>query len=133
MSSTPTLAAREPDGWWTGHTRYRNYVLFAATGIVLSVVNVLILATVAAADRGAIAWENLLGSLGSPIGLLFSAFLMVATLFFAIRYLRVGAKIPAVRLGPIPAPNMTLVLVGQFVGFITVSIALIVALSGMIV
>ena len=133
MSSTPTLAPREPDGWWTGHTRYRNYVLFAATGMVLSLVNILILAVVAAATSGADAWEQLLGVFGSPIGLLISAFLMVATLFFAIRYLRVGAKIPAVRLGPIPAPNMTLILIGNFAGFVTVTLAVIVALSGIIV
>lgn len=133
MSSTPTLAAREPDGWWTGHPRYRNYVLFAATGIVLSIVNVLILLTVSAAAQGAAAWTRVLGVLGSPLGLLVSAFLLLATLFFAIRYLRVGAKIPVVRLGPIPAPNMTLVLVLQFAGFITVSLAVIVALSGIIV
>ena len=40
---TPVLPARDPDGWWTGHTRYRNYVLFAATGIVLSLVNAVLL------------------------------------------------------------------------------------------
>ena len=133
MSSTPTLAAREPDGWWTGHKRYRNYVLFAATGIVLTVVNILILAGVAAADSGAAAWGRFLGALGSPIGLPVSAFLLFATLFFAIRYLRVGAKIPAVRLGPVPAPNMTLVLVLQFAGFATITLAVIAALSGLIV
>ena len=132
-SPTPTLPSRMPDGWWTGHTRYRNYVLFAATGIVLVADCILVLAGVRALGQGAGAWARFLGALGSPPGLLLVLLLAVGTFFFAIRWLRVGAKIPAVPLGPVPAPGVGLILVLHFAGFVTLSLLVLVLLSGIVV
>ena len=47
--------------------------------------------------------------------------------------LRVGAKIPSVRLGPLPAAGMGLILVMHFAGLVTVSLVLLLILSGVVV
>lgn len=132
-SPTPTLPPRLPDGWWTGHTRYRNYVLFALTGLVLAGVNVLLLAGISALATSVAAWESYLAFLGGPLGVLIVLVLLVGTLFFAVRWLRVGKKIPAMELGPLPAPSMTVVLIANFAGFVTVSLVLLALLSGVVV
>ncbi len=128
-----TLPARPPDGWWREHPGYRSYVLFAATGIALVIVNALLLWAVAALGTSVAAWEAYLAVVGSIPGLVVVAVLLVATLFFALRWLRVGAKIPAVRLGPLPAPSVSVVLVAHYAGFVTITLALLVLLSGVVV
>ena len=127
---TRTAPARMPDGWWTGHPRYRSYVLFAGTGLVLVPVCVVLLLGVQALGNGYDAWLGYQAALASVPGLLLSSVLMIGTLFFAFRWLRVGAKIPGVKLGPIPAPGVGLILVGHFAGFVTLTALLLLILGG---
>ncbi len=132
-SRTPTLAPRTPDGWWTGHRRYRRYVLFAGTGIVLVAVNVLLLGAVRALGQGAADWIAYLGFLRSAAGLVITLALLVGTVFFALRWLRVGAKIPGVLLGHLQNQTVPLILVAHFAGFVTITLVVIVLLSGIVV
>lgn len=132
-SPTRTLAARPPDGFPMSQPRYRSYVLFGATGFVLAIVNLVLLCGLRALASGIPAWQNYLASLGSGVGLVLTAFLLLGTCFFAIRWLRVGAKIPAVRIGSLPAPSVPLVMVGHFAGFVAVTLGLVIALSGLLV
>jgi fumarate reductase subunit C len=127
------LPARAPDGWWTGHARYRSYVLFAMTGFVLTAVNVLLLVGIRALATSFAAWEAYLSFLGGPLGVLIVVALLVGTLFFAFRFLRVGKKIAAVAIGPMPALSMTVALILNFAGFVIISLVLIVILSGVVV
>ena len=131
--STPMLPAREPDGWWMGHTRYRNYVLFAASGFVLLAVNVVLLLGIRALATGVDAWRAYLGALGSLLGLPLVLFLLVGTTFFSLRWLWLGQKVPAQKLGPLPAPSMTLILIANFAALATVSLLLLALLSGLVV
>jgi fumarate reductase subunit C len=126
------LPARPPDGWWTGHPRYRRYVLFASTGLAIAAVDLLLLAALASLGSGHAAWASFQARLASTPGLAVSALLLVALFFFAVRWMRVGAKIPAVRLGILPAPNVTLVLVMQMLGLVSMFAGLVVLLSGAI-
>jgi fumarate reductase subunit C len=132
-SPTRTLPARVPDGWWREHPRYRSYVLFAATGFVLIGVNLLLLAGVAALSTSVAAWQGYLEVLASLPGLVVVAALLVGTWFFALRWLRVGAKIPAVRIGPLPAPSMGLILIGHYAGFVSLTLLILLLLSGVVI
>ena len=132
-TSTATLPARLPDGWWTGHRRYRSYMLFTATGIVLVAVNVVLLLAIRALAAGAQAWASYLAALGSPPGLLVTIALLLGTLFFAVRWLRVGAKIPGALLGPLQGSTVPLILAAHFAGFVTISLVVLVLLSGVVV
>lgn len=131
--TTPTLPARVPDGWWTGHSRYRYYMLFGLAGGLLAANSLVLLAGVRALASGSRAWEAYLASLGSPLALLGSGVLLVSVCFFAMRWLRVGVKVPQVQLGPVPAPAGWLILVGHFAGLVTVSALVLLLLSGIVV
>ena len=135
MASSPTrtLPARVPDGWWREHPRYRTYVLFAATGFVLIGVNLLLLAGISALSTNVAAWQGYLETLGSLPGLVLVGALLIGTLFFALRWLRVGAKIPAVRLGPLPAPSVELILIGHYAGFVSLTLVILLLLSGVVI
>ena len=131
--TTPTLPPRVPDGFWTGHTRYRYYMLFGMAGGLLAVVSLVLLAGVRALAGGSEAWASYQAALGSPFGLLLNVVLLAAVSFFAMRWLRVGVKVPQVALGPMPAPAGWLILIGHFAGLVTVSLLILLLLSGVVV
>ena len=129
---TPTAPARPPDGWWTGHPRYRNYVFFSASGVVLSAACVVLLFGVHALATGHAAWQAYLANLGSVPGQILCWPLLLGTLFFAVRWLRVGVKIPQVPLGPLPAPPAAALWAAHFGGLLALSALLLLILSGVI-
>ena len=129
---TRTLPPRAPDGFWRENRRYFWYVLFAATGFVLALDCAELLLGLWALGRGFAAWQRYLSVLGSPLLVLPNLLLLVATLYFAIRFLWVGVKIPTVALGPIPAPPAPVILVAHFAGFLTLNLVVLVLLSGVI-
>jgi fumarate reductase subunit C len=128
-----TLPPRAPDGFWRENRRYFWYVLFAGTGFVLSLACAELLLGVWALGRGFAAWQSYLAVLRSPLLVIPNLLLLIGTLYFAVRFLWVGVKIPTVALGPVPAPPAGLILVAHFAGFTTVNLALLILLSGVIV
>ena len=132
QSTTRTSPARVPDGWWTGHPRYRNYVLFAATGFVLSAGCVVLLLAIRALGRGHAAWQAYLAHVGSLPGQLGCWLLLFGTLFFSLRWLRVGVKIPLVRLGIVPAPPEAVIWVAHFAGLFALTTLVLLLLAGVI-
>ena len=129
-SPTRTLPARPPDGFPFAHPRYRWYVLFAATGMPLALACVLLLLAVSALSQGSAAWARYLALMASPPMVVLSGAIFVAVLYFAIRFLWVGRKIPGVRLGPMPAVSMEVAGVLQLVGFVKLFILVVILLSG---
>ena len=108
-SVTRTLPARAPDGWWTGHTRYRNYVLFAMTGFDLALASIVLLLAVRALAGGLAAWTEFLAMLASPPVMLVMLFILLGVGYFSIRFLIVGAKPLQVAIGPLPRPGAGLI------------------------
>jgi fumarate reductase subunit C len=115
---TPVAPARVPDGWWWRHPRYRNYVLFAATGLVLAIGAATVVRAVQVLAQGAQAWDSYLANLGG-VAAVINGLLVVAMLFFAVRFLRVGTKVNAVPIGPLPAFPEPVWLVLQGAGLVT--------------
>jgi fumarate reductase subunit C len=132
-SVTRTLPARPPDGIWMKNPHYRWYILFAATGFVLTLVCVELLFAFGALGRGYAAWNSYLSVLSSPPLVLLNFLLFVGLLFFALRFLWVGVKIPTVALGPIPAPPAPLILVAHFGGLFALTLVILVVFSGFLV
>jgi fumarate reductase subunit C len=131
-SPTRTLPARWPDGFPLQNRRYFWYFLFAGTGMVLTLAAIVVLCVLRALASGFGAWAGLLETLASPPVLLLNGLLWIGVLYFAVRFLWVGVKIPSVKLGPIPAPPASVILVGHFAGLITLSLVLIVLFSGVV-
>ncbi len=132
QGATPTAPARAPDGWWMGHPRYRNYVFFTATGFVLSAACVVLLFGIRALGQGHAAWQTYLAHVGSLPGQLLCWLLLFGTLFFSLRWLRVGVKIPLVRLGLLPAPPEGVIWVAHFAGLFALTALLLLIVGGVI-
>ena len=129
---TRTAAARPPDGFWLSHPRYRSYVLFAATGLILAIDALIVLRAAHALGRGPEAWSSFLAAFATPVGIVSSWVLLVGTCFFSIRWLRVGVKVATVRIGPLPAPPAPLVLVAHYAGLAGVTVLVLLLLGGII-
>ena len=129
---TRTAPARPPDGWWMSHPRYRPYVLFTATGLVLALDVLMVMGGVRALAAGAQAWEKYLSALASPFALVLDTLLFVTTLFFSIRFLRLGIKLATFKIGPVPAMPGPVVAVAQYGGLAAISALILLVLSGVI-
>jgi fumarate reductase subunit C len=104
-------------------------MLFAGTGLVLAVDALLLLEAVGALAGGPEAWAALLESSRSATGLGAGLFLLLGTLFFSVRWLRVGVKVPTVRIGVIPEPPAPLVYFAHF-GALALCTALVLLVLG---
>ena len=129
---TRPAPARPPDGFFLEHPRYRLYVLFSATGLVVALDALILLRAANALGEGPEAWASFQQVFQSGIGIAYAFILFTATLFFAIRFLLLGVSVFTVRIGALPAPPAALVLVGQFAGLIAGSALVLLILSGVI-
>jgi fumarate reductase subunit C len=131
-SATRVAPPRPPDGFWLGHRRYRSYVLFGGTGLVLSAVCVLLLFGIHALGQGHAAWQSYLASLGSLPAKVMCWLLLAGTLFFSVRWLRVGVKLSSVKIGLLPAPPVPVVWVAHFASLFAITALVLLILSGVI-
>ncbi len=127
---TRTAPARPPDGFFLEHPRYRLYVLFEATGLVIALDALILLHATSSLGEGPEAWASFQQVFQGPIGIAYAFILFTATLFFAIRFLLLGVTVFTVRIGGLPAPPAALVLFGQFAGLIGGSALVLLILSG---
>lgn len=131
-SPTRTSPARAPDGFPFSQSRYRWYMLFGATGVVLALDALILLRAVHVLARGPAAWDGFVASFASPLGMIVAVGLIVGTLFFSFRWLRVGVKVPTVRIGGLPAPPEPLVLIAHFAGLVVFTALALLLLGGII-
>ena len=78
------------------------------------------------------AWQAYLARLGSGVGVLLMGMILLGTLFFAIRWLRVGVKVATVDIGPVPAPPAPLVFALSYGGLVGLTGLLLLILAGVI-
>ncbi len=129
---TRTAPARPPDGYWTRHARYRSYVLFDGSALLRWLGVVVLLEGLFALAGGAAAWDAYLAGLRSPFGVLVSLVIFAATLFFALRWLRVGVKVATVDIGPVPAMPGPVVLIAHFAGLLALTGLVILVAAGVV-
>jgi fumarate reductase subunit C len=107
-------------------------VLFAATGFVLVIDAWILLRGVQALGAGAAAWQAYLEALAWPPTVLGVFLLLVGTVFFSLRWLRVGVKVASVPLGALPPAPAPVVALGHFAGFALITSLLLLVLAGVI-
>ncbi len=132
--SAPTRTAPPlpPAGYPISHPRYRNYVLFDASALFRWLGVAMLVEGLFALARGAAAWEAYLTALRSPLGVACSLVVLVATVFFSLRWLRVGVKVATVDLGPIPAMPGPVVLVAHYAGLVALTGLVLLIAAGVI-
>lgn len=134
MSETPltrTAPARPPDGFWVWHPRYRSYVLFAGTGLLLAIAAALVVRAVRVLGEGAAAWQAYLEGLAGPAAAL-NALVFVGVVWFALRFLRVGIKALSVPIGPLPALPQPLLWAVQVGGLVVMNLLIALIMFGVI-
>jgi fumarate reductase subunit C len=131
-SRTRTAAPLAPAGYWLQHTRYRNYVLFDASALLRWLGVIVLLEGLFALAGGVATWEAYLAVLRSPLGVALSVVVLAATLFFSLRWLRVGVKVATVDIGPVPAMPGPVVLVAHYAGLLALTGLVLLIAAGVI-
>lgn len=131
-AGTRTAPALPPAGYWLHHTRYRNYVLFDASALLRWLGVIVLVEGLFALASGVAAWEAYLAVLRSPLGVALSAVVLAATLFFSVRWLRVGVKVATVDLGPVPAMPGPVVFVAHYAGLLALTGLVLLIAAGVI-
>ncbi len=115
---TRTAPPRRPDQF-PFQGRYRAYTLFDWTGILYLLLGFLALHVVWALGSSQQDFERVIGSFESPIYILFHLLALVGVCFVAVRFFRLFPKAQPPRIGPAkppPAPVITAVLYGAWIG-----------------
>jgi len=131
---TRTSPARAPSGFPFGFSRYRNYVLFAATSVFMALGCIGLLEGLYALSKGPEAWNAWLAHMAQPFDLALSLLVLGFTLYFVVRFGWVGRKIGAGRIGPLPRPPLPLPVLGlaPLGGFATLWLILLAILGGLL-
>jgi fumarate reductase subunit C len=132
VEPTRTAPPRPPEGFWLAHPRYRAYVLFAGSGLTLWLGALILVRGLFALGEGVAAWDAYLAALASPAGVVAMVVILVAAIFFALRWLWIGVKVATVDLGPIPAPPAPLVFVAHYAGLATLTALVLLVAAGVI-
>ena len=110
--------------------RYRNYVLFDATGFVYMLVGFLVLRIVWALGNGELAWNATLEQLANPLYILFHIVTLVSVVFVAVRFFSLFPKAQPPRIGPLKPPPGGVILGMLYAVWIGVAVAMSAILAG---
>jgi fumarate reductase subunit C len=92
-----------PDGF-PAAPRYRNYLLFDATGATYLLAGLVTLRVVWALGSGAEAWNAMLGQLQHPLYIAFHLLVLLSALFVGVRFFRLFPKAQPPKIGPAKPP-----------------------------
>lgn len=110
--------------------RYRNYVLFDATGLIYLLVPFVILRAVWALGSGEAAWMGLRMQMQHPAYIVFHLVSLVAVVFVAVRFFSLFPKAQPPRIGPAKPPPQPLILAGLYGAWIAVTALMFLILTG---
>ena len=126
---TRTAPPMRPDGFPSA-PRYRNYLLFDATGLTYLLVGFVILRVAWALGSGPEAWAALLEQLRSPFYLGFHVLVLLSVLFVGVRFFRLFPKAQPAKLGPAKPPPAPVLHGLLYVAWIGLTLALVAVLGG---
>ena len=112
--------------------RYRNYVLFDATGFVYMLVSFVVLRAIWALGNGEAAWNSMLAQLSNPLYIGFHILTLASVCFVAVRFFSLFPKAQPPRIGPAKPPPAVVFTVGLYGAWIGITIAMSAILSGRI-
>ncbi len=110
--------------------RYRNYILFDATGFIYLIVSFVALRAIWALGNGEAAWKSMLEQLSNPLYIGFHGVALVSVCFVAVRFFSLFPKAQPPRIGPAKPPPAAVFLVGLYAAWIGIKVVLSAILAG---
>ena len=110
--------------------RYRNYVLFDATGFVYLLVSFVALRAIWALGNGEAAWMTVLEQYGNPLYVAFHALTLVSVCFVAVRFFSLFPKAQPPHIGPVKPPPAIVFTIGLYGAWIGITVVLSAVLAG---
>ena len=128
---TRTAPPLRPDGFPSA-PRYRNYLLFDATGLTYLLVGLVTLRVAWALGSGPEAWQSLLAQLRHPLYLGFHVLVLLSAIFVGVRFFRLFPKAQPPRIGPAKPPPAPVIQAMLYVTWIGLTLVLVLVLGGFI-
>jgi fumarate reductase subunit C len=128
---TRTAPPLRPDGFPSA-PRYRNYLLFDATGLTYLLVGLVTLRVAWALGSGPEAWQSLLAQLRHPLYLGFHVLVLLSAIFVGVRFFRLFPKAQPPRIGPAKPPPAPVIQAMLYVTWIGLTLGLVLVLGGFI-
>ena len=129
MNSGPYIRQVTRRQWWLGASRYRRYMLRELTSLLLGAYAFTLIAGLWRLSQGAEAFGAWLSAMGSSLGLVFNALMLVAALYHSITWFNVTPKAMNVRIGAGKLPDA--VIIGAHYGvWLVVSIVVFLVVRG---
>jgi fumarate reductase subunit C len=128
---TRTAPPLRPDGFPTAK-RYRNYLLFDATGITYLIVGFVTLRVAWALAGGAEAWTSLLEEFANPLYLGFHALVLVSAIFVGVRFFRLFPKAQPAHIGPAKPPPAKALHALLYLAWLAITAGLVLVLGGIL-
>lgn len=126
---TRTAPPMRPDGF-PAAPRYRNYLLFDATGLTYLLVGFVTLRVAFALGSGPEAWTAMLEALRHPLYLGFHVLVLLSAIFVGVRFFRLFPKAQPARIGPAKPPPGPVLHAMLYAAWLALSAALVAVLGG---
>ena len=111
---------RLPIFWWLGKFSYTKFIIRELTSLAVGYAAIMIVIQVWALSRGREAYEDFVGWLQSPVGLILNTLVVLALLFHTITWLNLAPKALIVRVGRRHVPE-DVVLVAHYLAWFAAS------------
>ncbi len=126
---TRTAPPLRPDGF-PAAPRYRNYLLFDATGLTYLLVGLVTLRVAWAFGNGPEAWQALLAQLGHPLYVAFHVLVLLSALFVGVRFFRLFPKAQPPKIGPAKPPPRPVLHAMLYAAWGAITVGLVLVLGG---
>jgi fumarate reductase subunit C len=126
---TRTAPPLRPDGFPSA-VRYRNYLLFDATGLTYLLVGFVTLRVAWALGDGPAGWQAILEQLRHPLYVGFHVLVLLSAIFVGVRFFRLFPKAQPPKIGPAKPPPAPVIHAGLYLAWAGLTIALVLVLGG---
>jgi fumarate reductase subunit C len=126
---TRTAPPLRPDGF-PAAPRYRNYLLFDATGLTYLLVGLVTLRVAWALGNGPEAWQALLAQLRHPLYVAFHILVLLSVLFVGVRFFRLFPKAQPAKIGPARPPPPPVLHALLYAAWAAITVGLVLVLGG---
>jgi fumarate reductase subunit C len=119
--------------WWTKSPRYRAYVAYAFSGVVIWLQTLIFIRGLWALGTGEPAWNAFMDDLRHPLYVAFHLFSLAVLVWYGARtYFKLFVKTQPPRIGPMPRPPLWVFPPALATAWVVVTLAIVLVLGGVL-